>query len=84
MSNIFLCQQRYIYLSCSFLITLLRELSGIMLSNRIKRRIDDFTVEGLQATFEYIQGVAAVIWQALIDEHPGADIQDLRSRRVIW
>jgi len=56
----------------------------IMLSNRIKRRIDDFTSEVLHAAFEHIQGIAAVVWQALVDGHPGADAQALRSDGSAW
>jgi len=55
-----------------------------MLSNRIKRRIDDFTSEVLHAAFEHIQGIAAVVWQALVDGHPGADAQALRSDGSAW
>ncbi|KAH0285252.1 hypothetical protein KCU62_g7742, partial [Aureobasidium sp. EXF-3399] len=50
-----------------------------MLSNRIMRRIDDFTTEVFEAAFERTQGVAAVLWQALVEDDFGAGGQALRA-----
>lgn len=50
-----------------------------MLSNRIQARIDDLITEAFEAAFERAQGVAAVTWQALVEDDFGAGGQALRA-----
>jgi hypothetical protein len=50
-----------------------------MLSARVEERIDDFILEVFDAAFERTKGVAAMIWQALVEEDFGAGGQALRA-----
>ena len=53
--------------------------SSSMLSREIKRRIDDLITEVFDAAFEHTRGVAATIWQALVEDDFGEGGQALRA-----
>jgi hypothetical protein len=59
--------------------SILTNLSSNMLSTKVKERIDDFIDEVFDATFERTHGVAAMIWQAIVEEDFGAGGQALRA-----